>query len=111
MFTTLGPLILLLAVQLDPALTPQRSAKPMLPKITENACPFEGCQFGKWTARDPVQLYTTWKSDRQPLRNIEKGETIIALTGVYITFEPSESQVTTPIPEYGLKPGDIIFGY
>src|SRR5262249_32503940 len=41
----------------------------------------------------------------------EKGETITALTGVYITFEPSESQVTATIPEYGLKPGDIIFGY
>jgi len=48
--------ILLFAFQLGPSLTPQKAAKPELPKIDQNACPFEGCQFGKWTATVPVQI-------------------------------------------------------
>lgn len=111
MLSILGPIILLLAAQLNPALTPQKAPKPPLPKIDQKACPFEGCQFGKWTALEPVQLDSTWKSGRKPLRNIKKGEPVTALTGVYITFEPAEIRVTAPIPQYGLKPGDAVFGY
>jgi hypothetical protein len=103
--------ILVLALQLNPALVPQKRAKPALPKVDENACPFEGCQFGRWTAREPVQLYSSWKSDRKPLRSLNKGEAVNALTGVHITFEPSEIEVTAPLAEYSLKPGDKIFEY
>lgn len=110
MLSILGSIILFLA-QLNPALTPQKAPKPALPKIDENACPFEGCRFGKWTAREPVQLYSTWRSDRKPLRTLGKGEAATAVTGVYITFEPAEIQVTAPMPQYGLNPGDTVFGY
>lgn len=82
-----------------------------MPKIDENACPFEGCQFGKWTALRSVSLYSTWKPERKVLRRVAKGETVTALTGINITFEPIEIEVTAPIPEYGLKPGDRVFGY
>lgn len=102
---------LLAAPQLNPSLTPQKAAKPNLPKIDEKACPFEGCQFGTWTATDQVQLFSTWKQDRTPVALVSGGETVTAITGVHITFEPSEIQVTAPIAEYGLKPGDMIFGY
>ena len=104
-------MILALAFQLNPALIPQKRPKPTLPKIDENACPFEGCQFGKWTAVEPVQLYSTWHSDRKPLRRLVKDEPVIAMTGLHITFEPSEIQVTEPMPEYELKPGDTLFEY
>jgi len=110
MLSILGVLILL-APQLDPALAPQKALKPSLPKINENACPFEGCQFGAWTATDGVQLYSTWKGDRNPAVKISKGEPVTALTGIHITFEPDEIQVTAPIPQYALKPGDTVFGY
>jgi hypothetical protein len=101
----------LLAVQLNPTPSLQKSPKPALPKVTENACPFEGCQFGKWRTRDSLMLYTSWKADRKPLRGIKKGEIVTALTAVDITFEPDVIQVTAPIPQYGLKPGDMVFGY
>jgi len=102
---------LLAAPQLDPSLTPQKAPKPTLPKIDEKACPFEGCQFGPWTATDQVQLFSTWKKDRKPLVTISKGEAVTAITGVHVTFEPSEIKVTAPMPAYGLKPGDMIYGY
>src|SRR5689334_8237624 len=99
------------AGQLDPSLTPQKSPKPTLPKIDHNACPFEGCQFGKWTAVQPIPIYSTWQAKRKLLRNLEKGETVTAITGIHITFEPTEIKVTAPMPQYGLKPGDAVFGY
>jgi hypothetical protein len=91
MFSTLGAIVL-------------------LPKIDEYACPFEGCQFGKWTASERVQIYSTWKADRKALGSVEKGETVQALTGIHITFEPEEIQVTAPMPQYRLKPDDMVFG-
>jgi hypothetical protein len=104
-------LIVLAAPQLDPSLTPHKAPKPELPKIDENACPFEGCQFGAWTATEDVQLYSTWKADGKPVAKLAKGDAVTARTGVNITFEPSEIVVTAPMPAYGLKPGDTIFGY
>jgi hypothetical protein len=101
----------LVAAQLNPALVPRHASKPALPKIDLNACPFEGCQFGKWTARKPVRLFSTWKHERTPLRRIAQGEVVTALTGVHITLEPSKIGVTAAIPQYGLMPGDTIFGY
>ena len=104
--------VMLLAVpQLDPSLTPQKLPKPALPKIDENACPFEGCQFGAWTATDNVQLFSTWKEDRKLVSAISKGEVVTAVTGIHITFEPSQIQVTAPIADYNLKPGDVVYGY
>jgi hypothetical protein len=111
MLTIFALLALFIAPQLDPALTPQKAPKPPLPKIDENACPFEGCQFGTWTATDDVQLFSSWKEDRKWVTTLSKGEVVTAITGVHITFEPSEMQVTAPIGDYGLRPGDTIYGY
>ena len=111
MFKILALLALLAAPQLNPSLAPRKAEKPALPKIDENACPFEGCQFGAWTSTDEVQLYSTWKSDRAPVVKVGKGDSVTALTGIHITFEPEEIQVTAPIPQYGLEPGDVVFGY
>src|SRR5215831_8430955 len=98
----------LAGAQLNPALTPQKAPQPRLPKIDRNACPFEGCQFGRWTARQPVQLYSTWKAGRRQIRRVRRGESVSAITGIHVTFEPSRIRVTAPIPAYGLKPGDIV---
>jgi hypothetical protein len=104
-------LMLLVAPQLDPSLMPKRAPKPVLPKMDKNACPFEGCQFGAWTATDNVQLFSRWTEDRKPVTTISKGEEVTAITGVHITLKPSEIQVTMSMPDYGLKPGDIVYGY
>lgn len=49
-------------------------------------------------ASERVQIYSTWKADRKALGSVEKGETVQALTGIHITFEPEEIQVTAPMP-------------
>jgi hypothetical protein len=104
-------LVALLLAQLNPGLVPRRATKPVLPKIDLRACPFEGCQFGKWTVRQTLALYSTWRSNRRLVKTLHKGEVVTAITGINITFEPSEVLVTAPIEEYSLKPGDRVFGY
>ena len=98
-------------VQLDPSLVPRRAPKPSLPKIDQNACPFEGCQFGRWTVRQRVAMYSTWKRNRTVIRTLREGQVVTALTGINITYEPAEILVTAAIEQYGLKPGDRVFGY
>lgn len=34
-----------------------RQSLPPAPVIVPGACPFEGCQYGKWTAREAVPMY------------------------------------------------------
>jgi len=106
------PLLMILAApQLDLSLTPQRAPKPALPKIDKGACPFEGCQFGAWTAIENVQLFSSWTEGRKPVAIISEGQKVTAITGVHITLEPSEIEVTAPMPNYGMKPGDVVYGY
>ena len=103
--------VAVLLTQLDPSLVPRNAPRPALPKLDQNACPFEGCQFGKWTVRQSVALYSTWKRNRTLVMTLGKGQVVIAITGINITFEPSEILVTSPIEQYNLKPGDRVFGY
>src|SRR5438477_560763 len=100
-----------LLIQLDPSLVPRKALRPALPKIDQHACPFEGCQFGKWTVRQNVALYSTWKRNRTPVGTLRKGQVVTAITGINITFEPSEILVTATIDQYHLKLGDRVFGY
>jgi hypothetical protein len=100
-----------LVLQLDPSIVPHKAPRPVLPKVDQHVCPFEGCQFGRWTARQSVPLYSTWESSRTLTGTLRKGQVVTALTGIHITFAPSEVLVTAPIEQYGLNVGDRVFGY
>lgn len=84
---------------------------PQLPVIDYNACPFEGCTFGKWIVKRETTIFTTWKEERKPSATLQKGEIVSGLTGVHITYEPDRIEVLKPIPELHLQPGDIILRY
>jgi hypothetical protein len=98
-------------IQLNPSLVPHKAPRPVLPRIDQNACPFEGCQFGRWTVRQSVRLYSTWKANRTLTATLRKGQVVTAISGIHITFAPSEVLVTAPIEQYDLKTGDHVFGY
>jgi hypothetical protein len=85
--------------------------EPSLPVIDENACPFEGCTFGKWIVNRDGTIFSSWKDGRKPLSTIKKGEFVTGLTGVHVTYEPDRIQVLKPIPELSLRTGDIILRY
>jgi hypothetical protein len=110
-------LLLLFALILPPVLWRQQPADkleanpPQLPVIDYNACPFEGCSFGKWIVTHDSTIFSTWKEGRKPWAKLHKGEVVIGLTGVHITYEPDRVQVLKPIPELHVQPGDILLRY
>jgi hypothetical protein len=62
--------------------------RPELPYFDWNACPFEAGAYGKWTAREVVPLYGTWKKRRLEITRLAVGDKVVAVTGVVITFKP-----------------------
>lgn len=87
------------------------TVEPPLPVIDYNACPFEGCTFGKWHVVRESIIFSTWKAERKPVATLKKGDVVIGITGVHITYEPDHIKVFKPIPELHLQPGDVILRY
>jgi hypothetical protein len=90
---------------------PAGVAEPGLPVIDYNACPFEGCTFGKWKVKKESTLYSSWQKGRTELGKLKPGEDVTGLTGVHITRKPDRILVKQSIPDLGLKPGDIVLRY
>jgi len=85
--------------------------EPRLPVVDDNACPFEGCTFGKWIVTRDDTIFSSWEDDRKPMSKLKKDEVVTGLTGVHITYEPDRIEVLKPIPELRLQHGDIILRY
>jgi len=84
---------------------------PSLPRVDLNSCPFEGCQFGKWTANTSVVVFTTWKSERKVVAKLQKGDEVTAVTGVNLTIKPAKGIFTQDSAMFGAKKGDIAYMY
>ena len=67
---------------------PKLMSAPALPVYDWKACPFEGCSYRQWTAQKQIVVYNTWKQDRQPIAQLAKGDSVLGVTGVVITFRP-----------------------
>jgi hypothetical protein len=79
--------------------------KPPNPYKKTPACPFECCQFGKWTAVEPVQLLESPGSSRI-VEEIPAKKTVEALTGE-VLIDPTPYAI---METRGLfKRGDVIF--
>lgn len=95
----------------NPSAGSTSAAKPSVPVIDYNACPFEGCTFGKWKVIKDSQVYTSWESDRTALLTLRPGDEVTGLTGVHLTRKPDRILVKQAIPNLGLKPGDTVLRY
>jgi hypothetical protein len=84
---------------------------PKLPKVDLNSCPFEGCQFGKWTAKVTVVVYSTWESARKPIATLSKDDEVTALTGVNVVLQPGKGVFDRDVPLYGARKGDTAYMY
>jgi hypothetical protein len=85
--------------------------RPKLPKVDLNSCPFEGCQFGQWTATATVVVYSTWKSKRKPIATLSKGDEVTALTGVTVVLQAGKGVFDRDVPLYGARKGDVAYLY
>lgn len=86
-------------------------AEPALPVVDENACPFEGCTFGKWKVVKESTVYSSWKDDRVEIAKLSVGQEVTGLTGVHITRRPDRILVKQDLPSLGLKRGDVVLRY
>jgi hypothetical protein len=97
-----------------PAQSPSKEASmpaPLLPVIDYNACPFEGCTFGKWIVTRDSSIFSTWKLPRKLVASLRTGEAVTGLTGVHITYLPDRVEVLSAISDLGVQRGDIILRY
>jgi hypothetical protein len=85
--------------------------RPILPYYDWNACPGEGCTYGKWTARKTITVFNTYKQARRRITQLRPGDRVLAITGVVITFKPGVIRMDRDLPDQGLKRGDTILTY
>jgi hypothetical protein len=104
-------LIIPIALLFCPAMHIGQSKRPDLPFFDWNACPFEGCKYGPWTAKKPVMVYDTWKHSRKVAAKLAEGDKVVAITGVVITYQPGIIRMDRDQPQDGLKQGDLIYTY
>ena len=82
---------------------------PAVPRVDFNACPFEGCQFGKWTARKPVTVYSSWTAGRKVIARVKTGEKVKAITGANIVLQVGRGIFDRDVPMFGAKKGDVVY--
>ena len=84
---------------------------PGLPFLDWKACPFEGCTYRRWTAREKVDVYDTWEERRRRIAKLSSGDTVVGITGVVITVRPGTIRIDRDLPEQNLQRGDTILTY
>jgi hypothetical protein len=84
---------------------------PQLPFYDWKSCPFEGCTYKQWTARMPVAVYDTWRENRRQVAQIQKGDSVLALTGVVVTVRPGLIRLDRDLAGTDLRQGDVISTY
>lgn len=83
---------------------------PASPFVVQDAHPFEGCQYGAWTARETASLYDKIGGTILT-RLIQKGEHVLALTGEVHAI-PQRATVTGVYKsdeEQGIHIGSIVY--
>ena len=75
----------------------QLDGQPRLPFTDDGACPFEGCQYGGWTARARVVARRDADISSPVAFAIQSGEKITALNGKVITRQFGIVKMLKPI--------------
>jgi hypothetical protein len=95
-----------------------RVAKPPAVYVDKGACPFECCQYGEWTARQPAPAYAEPVENAPPVATVTTGTKILAVTGEVRT-KAGRFTVTQEHPSMRsmggepkpYKPGDVLYVY
>ncbi len=84
---------------------------PSLPFFDWNACPFEGCTYGEWTAAATVEVFDTWKPSRKRIATIPTKAVVTGVSGVVITYKPGVIRLNEDLSQDDLRRGDTILTY
>ncbi len=91
--------------------TPQAMPQPELPYYDWNACPGEGCNYGKWIARQPTKVFNTYRRERRKVALLKPGDKVVAIRGLVVTSNPGIIHVDRDLPDKSLRRGDTILTY
>ena len=69
---------------------------PKLPFVDKGACPFECCQYGRWTAERRAVAFKSQSTQSGQAFAVERGQTITAVTGEVITRRAGIVRVIKP---------------
>lgn len=84
---------------------------PSLPFYDWNACPFEGCTYGEWTAEATVEVFDTWKPSRKRIATVRTKAVVTGISGAVITYKPGVIRLNEDLPRDDLQRGDTILTY
>lgn len=74
----------------------QPTPGPPMPYEDVGACPFEGCVYREWIARETVSARTERRIEAPVAFTIQKGERVVAVTGIVVTLRPGRVQFRHP---------------
>ena len=77
---------------------------PTLPYVERDVCPFECCQFGKWTAGETMAVYATEFDTTQVAFTVGVGDTFVAESGHLIWERFGKLLIREPVRSF--EPGD-----
>jgi hypothetical protein len=84
-----------------------QNTAPKVPFIQPDICPFECCQYGKWTARSLLKVFKNEGDDSSVLFTIKPGEVFTAISGnVHVT---KLGIVIIDRPFGNIKKGDKVY--
>ena len=102
-------------VLVAPQARPAGPRAPAMPLESLGACPFEGCQFGAWTARASVVARHSRNTSSARSFTVRKGETVAALTGVLVITRPGRvtfrerTDLLTAEGQISVAPGETLY--
>ena len=79
---------------------PMKRAEPDGPPVPfedAGACPFEGCVYRLWIAREPVVVLTERRTDAPVAFRVTAQEKVEAVTGVVVTVKAGRARFQVPV--------------
>jgi hypothetical protein len=89
-------LCLIAATVTLPAAQPVARDGPPVPFEDPGACPFEGCTYGEWTAREPVAVRRERRRGSPVSFRVPRAGRVTAVTGVVVTLRAGRVQFRMP---------------
>lgn len=80
------PVALFLFISPTGTVLPQQVAPPT-PVVVPAGCPFEGCQYGKWTAREPAEIRSSINGPAGEIRATPRKATVTKIYKTDVTTQ------------------------
>lgn len=78
------------------AVLSQNANPPPMPFEDAGACPFEGCVYREWIAKETIGVKTDRRDSSSVAFRVQPKERVTAVTGIVVTIKPGRVQFREP---------------